>query len=220
METARALLFDPVARTVRQVLFERQSVQELPAERVCVACMDGVFPGDYGSAARLLGVDNPLHVECWTAKRGKSTYKAWVANRQEYPPGGVRFFDMSAPFKGECLVVRYETVERVKMDMTEIVKRVHEEGMFFESPRLKHCSEASVRYEWIDEKDMHDKAHGYTIVDEDMRLRMTERMYTCAGCGEACPANRCGRCKRVHYCNRACQVAHWNEHKAACNAKI
>lgn len=213
-----ALLFSPDTRTVKTVLFERNSVEEIPEERVCVACMDGVFPGDYGAAARVLGVDNPLHVECWTARRGKkNTYKVWVANKHEYPPGGVRFFDMSVPFKGDCLVVRYKSIPKNTMDMQEIVKKVHEEGMFFECPEIKGCKVEAVRYEWIGEDKIGEKEHGYTIFDDNMRLRMVERMYTCACCGGPCPANRCGKCKKVHYCNEECQRRHWKQHKPECS---
>lgn len=40
---------------------------------------------------------------------------------------------------------------------------------------------------------------------------------SCGLCGAPCTL-KCARCHIVHYCNRACQVAAWGEHKAACNA--
>ena len=39
----------------------------------------------------------------------------------------------------------------------------------------------------------------------------------CAKCGDASvQLMQCGRCKTVMYCGRACQVAHYKEHKAMC----
>jgi hypothetical protein len=41
----------------------------------------------------------------------------------------------------------------------------------------------------------------------------------CAKCNKALTQlMRCGRCNRVMYCGRACQVAHYKEHKADCRA--
>ena len=40
----------------------------------------------------------------------------------------------------------------------------------------------------------------------------------CAGCGAAGAGavQRCGGCRSVVYCSRACQKVHWKTHKAAC----
>ena len=44
-------------------------------------------------------------------------------------------------------------------------------------------------------------------------------MARCANCGEASgPSMLCGRCRAVSYCSRACQVAHYKQHKGACRA--
>ena len=43
------------------------------------------------------------------------------------------------------------------------------------------------------------------------------RCRTCAACGAVGPAKkRCAACEDVHYCNAACQHAHWKEHRADC----
>ena len=44
------------------------------------------------------------------------------------------------------------------------------------------------------------------------------RVDTCECCGTLGTGyDLCGRCKRVHYCSRACQRAHWrSSHKHAC----
>ncbi len=44
---------------------------------------------------------------------------------------------------------------------------------------------------------------------------------TCASCGTAPPAGNppfqhCGKCRTVRYCSRACQLAHWPQHKPVC----
>ena len=217
---AQAILFDPVTRSIETVVFERSVVHGAPFDIVCVACIDGVFPGDYAAAAKVLGVENSLHVECWTIKgSGSSTYKVWVANKYEYPPGGIKFFALDAPMRGKCLVVRYEKIKKNNLEMTEIVKMVLKDGMFYKVPKIKDCKQSHVKYEWIDAAKMPENGgHGYTIVDNDMKLKMTEYMYTCTACGKACPFNKCGRCKNVHYCNMECQRAHWKEHKSVCKA--
>jgi len=39
----------------------------------------------------------------------------------------------------------------------------------------------------------------------------------CANCGKvSVPLMLCGRCKAIRYCGRACQVAHFSEHKGIC----
>ena len=43
----------------------------------------------------------------------------------------------------------------------------------------------------------------------------------CANCGKISDQLKlCARCKAVMYCQRACQVAHYQKHKAACRAKM
>ena len=39
---------------------------------------------------------------------------------------------------------------------------------------------------------------------------------TCASCRAKDPTKRCTSCKKVKYCNRECQMAHWGQHKAVC----
>jgi len=41
---------------------------------------------------------------------------------------------------------------------------------------------------------------------------------TCAQCNTAAAdLKRCGHCKYVFYCNKACQKAHWKQHKHLCS---
>lgn len=43
--------------------------------------------------------------------------------------------------------------------------------------------------------------------------------HRCAKCGNtSAQLMACGRCKSVRYCGRSCQVAHYKEHKAMCQA--
>lgn len=42
----------------------------------------------------------------------------------------------------------------------------------------------------------------------------------CAACGSAGAGSMCGRCKRVRYCDRACQRRHWSAHKAVCGREV
>jgi hypothetical protein len=43
----------------------------------------------------------------------------------------------------------------------------------------------------------------------------------CANCGKAsAQLMLCGRCKAIKYCGRACQVAHYKEHKAICRPPV
>ncbi len=52
---------------------------------------------------------------------------------------------------------------------------------------------------------------------EDVTVR---RMPTCASCDatlhDEALRKRCGACRRVYYCGRDCQKAHWRTHKADC----
>jgi hypothetical protein len=42
-------------------------------------------------------------------------------------------------------------------------------------------------------------------------------LYRCRGCDKKdAKMLRCGRCKKVYYCNAVCQRAHWPAHKKAC----
>ncbi|KAL6795151.1 SET domain-containing protein [Trichoderma sp. SZMC 28012] len=46
-------------------------------------------------------------------------------------------------------------------------------------------------------------------------------LHWCANCGkDHVPLRLCGRCKGVMYCGRACQVAHFKQHKEICRATI
>ncbi|NXX55956.1 ZMY10 protein, partial [Scopus umbretta] len=50
----------------------------------------------------------------------------------------------------------------------------------------------------------------------DMMEALAPDKPRCSVCGiEA--AKRCSRCRNEWYCTRACQVQHWQKHKAACN---
>ena len=45
---------------------------------------------------------------------------------------------------------------------------------------------------------------------------------SCAACGVRVDEHprRCAACQRVYYCGRACQLAHWREHRALCRAAV
>lgn len=46
---------------------------------------------------------------------------------------------------------------------------------------------------------------------------LKEVQFDCALCGKLAKANKCGACKKVHYCSKECQKAHWKEeHKKEC----
>ncbi|KAL4440175.1 hypothetical protein ABPG75_003176 [Micractinium tetrahymenae] len=43
----------------------------------------------------------------------------------------------------------------------------------------------------------------------------------CDACGQtAAGLQRCARCRRVQYCSRACQLAHWPDHRAECRPAV
>lgn len=42
----------------------------------------------------------------------------------------------------------------------------------------------------------------------------------CAACRKHASSNRCARCRRVFYCGRACQKAHWKGYKAVCEEVV
>eukprot|EP01122_Echinamoeba_exundans_P014346 TRINITY_DN6468_c0_g2_i1.p1 TRINITY_DN6468_c0_g2~~TRINITY_DN6468_c0_g2_i1.p1 ORF type:complete len:130 (-),score=9.71 TRINITY_DN6468_c0_g2_i1:687-1076(-) len=41
----------------------------------------------------------------------------------------------------------------------------------------------------------------------------------CETCGTANDLKSCGRCLKVDYCSRECQMKDWKRHKTSCNAK-
>ncbi|PKK54710.1 hypothetical protein CI102_484 [Trichoderma harzianum] len=54
-----------------------------------------------------------------------------------------------------------------------------------------------------------------------MERALSLPLHWCANCGkDSVPLRLCGRCKGVMYCGRACQVAHFKQHKAICRATI
>ena len=43
---------------------------------------------------------------------------------------------------------------------------------------------------------------------------------TCANCGiKREKMQKCGRCKKAHYCSKECQAQAWPEHKKACKKR-
>jgi hypothetical protein len=50
-----------------------------------------------------------------------------------------------------------------------------------------------------------------------------KKEYCCAQCGTTTSDRKkmqaCSVCKTAYYCNRACQVAHWELHEPVCKAK-
>jgi hypothetical protein len=40
---------------------------------------------------------------------------------------------------------------------------------------------------------------------------------SCEQCGYLCGNLKCGKCNKVNYCNKTCQVAHWKTHKNICS---
>jgi hypothetical protein len=65
-----------------------------------------------------------------------------------------------------------------------------------------------------------DVADQTTIADElKAALRLpAEKRRRCAHCEKTTFAKlqKCSACRKVYYCNRECQVAHWKRHKPAC----
>jgi hypothetical protein len=46
-------------------------------------------------------------------------------------------------------------------------------------------------------------------------------IYSCIGCGANNPQNACSGCKQALYCNRECQLKHWNlEHSFVCSSRV
>jgi hypothetical protein len=48
---------------------------------------------------------------------------------------------------------------------------------------------------------------------------MLDDMRKCAACGTVAGDLRCARCRKVFYCGKECQRAHWREHKADCGIR-
>ena len=47
--------------------------------------------------------------------------------------------------------------------------------------------------------------------------KLVERLErVCARCGKQSVGKKCLGCNAVYYCSRACQVAHWKDHREEC----
>jgi hypothetical protein len=70
------------------------------------------------------------------------------------------------------------------------------------------------------EADLAWHAGGTLLLVRRPEMRSVEhRSRSCARCGgEAAEMQLCSRCRGAFYCSRACQQAHWPEHKRACKA--
>ena len=51
--------------------------------------------------------------------------------------------------------------------------------------------------------------------EEAKKRAEAEAKYVCANCGNHA-TKRCGGCEQVRYCNQACLIRHWREHKLMC----
>ena len=51
----------------------------------------------------------------------------------------------------------------------------------------------------------------------DQKGSIVDISATCAGCGSAdVVLGKCGRCKRVLYCSKTCQIGDWKAHRKLC----
>ncbi|NXO00269.1 ZMY10 protein, partial [Rhinopomastus cyanomelas] len=67
------------------------------------------------------------------------------------------------------------------------------------------------------EEELKHQAHRWAqTYNLDMIEALAPDKPSCRVCG-AEAAKRCSRCRNEWYCTRACQVQHWQKHKAACN---
>jgi hypothetical protein len=69
-----------------------------------------------------------------------------------------------------------------------------------------------------------DVADDTSIADElkaALRLR-AEKRRRCEQCDKTTSEKlqKCSACRKVYYCNRECQVAHWKHHKPVCDAAV
>ncbi|KAK5447941.1 hypothetical protein LTS15_009440 [Exophiala xenobiotica] len=73
------------------------------------------------------------------------------------------------------------------------------------------------------DREMEGRATNWTTYERLLRSKMGD-YDACIKCGardtastpNIKPLNRCGRCKKVFYCSKACQKQDWNVHKGAC----
>jgi hypothetical protein len=62
-----------------------------------------------------------------------------------------------------------------------------------------------------------------TIINDELNKLMdklvalaTDKIHSCKLCSQEGVTGVCFKCKKVYYCSKECQVAHWSIHKKVC----
>jgi hypothetical protein len=71
----------------------------------------------------------------------------------------------------------------------------------------------------------HDDVADRTYIADELKAALrvpAEKRRRCAQCDKTTSEKlqKCSACRKVYYCNRECQVAHWKRHKPACNVVV
>jgi ankyrin repeat protein len=84
-----------------------------------------------------------------------------------------------------------------------------------------YCSQACQRSDWKGNHKQTCKAPSVVVATAPPAV--AEKQYCCAQCGTTTSDRKkmqtCSVCKTVYYCNRKCQVAHWELHEPVCKVK-
>lgn len=124
--------------------------------------------------------------------------------------------DLLAPYLTE---VRSVTNGRVCKSLAQLDKIIESKGGTRTAATLKMNNP-------VDEKNMETIMQCFRRATKEMKTKTSSKKTTsqfeCGNCGESEKKKGdmpvCARCRRVRYCSRACQAAHWKkgDHKKSC----
>ena len=54
----------------------------------------------------------------------------------------------------------------------------------------------------------------------DLKSKLQKSIRNCDACSKESPSKKCSRCRNTYYCDRECQISHWQVHKKECNQQV
>lgn len=188
----QAWLFDPHTRTCSMFQYSREQVPVSFRIRVA-ATSESITPYEYYHVSKLLGAREAEHVAMYTIRNTpKYVYKVWARDMFMQAGPGTRFYKTNATFYEKLVVIK---MKRNNAPIAELVE----------------CEQPT--FEWMDAVE-NPQPFYYSI--NNVTQEVQDLLYKCGKCNKCCGSSRCGKCKRVFYCNSECQKAHWKQHKKEC----
>lgn len=174
-----------------------------------------IHPNQYPYVKNILGARTTLNVSPYTVKKTKThTYKVWAKDMETKSGKGYQFYNTDVVFYDKLLLVKYETITLPEMDISISLDYMENPNkpLFYEPAKVVDCEYPKFQYKEGNQEG------GWMFNIENNSLVVKDLLHTCANCGKCCGNSKCGKCKKVYYCNAECQHKHWNNHKSNCKA--